>query len=118
REMRQLEGAYYDASKITLSKQRIDRTQYFKDVSVETTPVAESADQVDVSFTVEEKPTGAVLLGAGFSSVDKFTLSGSVSQANVFGSGKYIGVQVNTGKVNRTYSLSYTDPYFTVDGVS
>jgi outer membrane protein insertion porin family len=118
REMRQLEGGYYDASKITLSKSRIDRTQFFKDVSVETAPVAESADQVDVNFTVEEKPTGAILLGAGFSSVDKFTLSGSVSQANVFGSGKYIGVQVNTGKVNRTYSLSYTDPYFTVDGVS
>jgi outer membrane protein insertion porin family len=118
REMRQLEGGYYDASKITLSRQRIDRTQFFKDVAVETAPVPESADQVDVNFTVEEKPTGAVLLGAGFSSVDKFTLSGSVSQANVFGSGKFIGLQVNTGKVNRTYSLSYLNPYFTVDGVS
>jgi outer membrane protein insertion porin family len=78
REMRQLEGSYYDASKIQLSKTRIDRTQYFKDVSVETTPVAESADQVDVNFTVEEKPTGAMLFGAGFSPVDKFVLSGLV----------------------------------------
>jgi outer membrane protein insertion porin family len=117
REMRQLEGSYYDSSKIQLSKTRIDRTQYFKDVSVETAPVAESADQVDVNFTVEEKPTGAMLFGAGFSTVDKFVVSGSISQANVFGSGKFVSVQANTGKVNRTYALSYLNPYFTVDGL-
>jgi outer membrane protein insertion porin family len=118
REMRQLEGAYYDASKIQLSKTRIDRTQYFKEVNVETQPVAESADQVDVNFTVEEKPTGSLLLGAGFSTVDKLTVSGAISQANVFGSGKFVSVQLQSGKVNRAYSLSYLDPYFTVDGIS
>ncbi len=118
REMRQLEGAYYDASKIQLSKSRIDRTEYFKDVTVETVAVAESADQVDVNFAVEEKPTGSVLLGAGFSTVDKVVVSGAISQANVFGSGKFLSVQVNSGKVNKTYALSYLDPYFTVDGVS
>jgi outer membrane protein insertion porin family len=118
REMRQLEGAYYDASKIQLSKTRIDRTQYFKDVNVETTPVAESPDQVDVGFTVEEKPTGSLLLGAGFSTVDKVTVSGAISQGNIFGSGKLVALQLQSGKVNRVYSLSYLDPYFTVDGVS
>lgn len=118
REMRQLEGSYYDGSKIELSKRRIDRTQYFKDVNVETAPVAESADQIDVNFTVEEKPTGAILLGAGFSSVDKLVLSGSISQGNIFGSGKFVSLALNSGKVNRTYAISYLDPYFTVDGVS
>lgn len=118
REMRQLEGGYYDSSKIQLSKQRIDRTTYFKDVNVETVPVAGSNDQVDVSFTVEEKPTGALLVGAGFSTSDKVILSGSISQSNVFGSGKTIATQVQTGKINQVYSISYTDPYYTVDGVS
>jgi len=118
REMRQLEGAYYDASMIQLSKTRIDRTQYFKEVNVETMPVAESPDQVDVNFAVEEKPTGSLLLGAGFSTVDKLVLSFSLSQANVFGSGKFLSAQVNSGSVNRTYALSYLNPYFTVDGVS
>jgi len=118
REMRQLEGAFYDASRIQLSRQRIDRTQYFKDVNVETAPVAGSADQVDVNFTVEEKPTGAILLGAGFSSVDKFVVSGSITQANVFGSGKFISAQANSGRVNQVYALSYLNPYYTVDGVS
>ncbi len=118
REMRQLEGGYYDASKIQLSKQRVDRTTYFKDVNVETVPVAGLADQVDVNFTVEEKPTGALLLGAGFSTVEKVILSGSISQGNVFGSGKFLSTQVQSGKINRIYSVSYTDPYYTVDGVS
>jgi len=118
REMRQLEGSYYDASKIQLSKSRIDRTQYFKDVGVDTVPVSESQDQVDVNFTVEEKPTGALLFGAGFSTLEKLVVSSSVSQANVFGSGKFVSVQLNTGKVSRTYALSYLDPYFTIDGVS
>ena len=118
REMRQLEGAYYDASKIQLSRRRIDRTQYFSDVSVETQPVEGVADQVDVNFTVAEKPTGAVMLGAGYSTVDKLTLSASITQSNIFGSGKYLSAVVNTGKVNTVYSLSYVNPYYTVDGIS
>jgi outer membrane protein insertion porin family len=118
REMRQLEGGYYDASKIQLSRQRVDRTTYFKEVTVETVPVAGLADQVDVNFTVEEKPTGALLLGAGFSTTEKVVLSGSISQGNVFGSGKFLSTQVSSGKINRVYSISYTDPYYTVDGVS
>jgi len=118
REMRQLEGAFFDASKIQLSKSRVDRTQFFKDVNVETAPVAGTNDQVDVSFTVEEKPTGAVLLGAGFSSVEKLIVSGSVAQQNVFGSGKSISINVNSGKVNQVYALSYFNPYWNIDGVS
>ena len=66
REMRQLEGAYYDASKIQLSRRRIDRTQYFSEVNVETQPVEGNPDQVDVTYTVKERPTGAVLFGIGF----------------------------------------------------
>lgn len=118
REMRQLEGAFYDAAKIQLSRQRIDRTQFFDDVTVETQPIAGVADQVDVSFTVKEKPTGSVLLGAGLSSSESIVVSGSISQSNIFGSGKFIAASFSGGRVNRTYSLSYTDPYYTIDGVS
>jgi outer membrane protein insertion porin family len=118
REMRQLEGAYYDASKIQLSRRRIDRTQYFSDVTVDTQPIEGRADQVDVVYTVKERPTGQLLLGIGFSTVDKVMLSASLSQANVFGTGKYLSFAVSSGSVNQTYSLSYVDPYYTVDGVS
>ncbi|HET7364643.1 MAG TPA: outer membrane protein assembly factor BamA [Burkholderiales bacterium] len=118
REMRQLEGAYYDASKIQLSRRRIDRTQYFSEVNVETVPVEGNPDQVDVVYTVKERPTGALLFGIGFSSVEKLALSASLTQSNIFGTGKFLSFNVNSGTVNKVYSLSYVDPYYTVDGVS
>jgi outer membrane protein insertion porin family len=118
REMRQLEGAYYDTSKIQLSRRRIDRTGYFAGVTVETQPVEGSPDQVDVVYTVLEKPTGALLVGLGFSSTENVVLQASIQQSNAFGSGKYLSAAVSSGSVNRVYSLSYLDPYYTVDGVS
>jgi len=118
REMRQLEGAFYDISKIQLSRRRIDRTQYFGEVTVDTQPVEGSPDQVDVNFAVKERPTGSIMLGAGISSVEKLVISASISQTNIFGSGKYLSASVSSGKINRVYSLSYTDPYYTIDGVS
>src|SRR3954471_11288487 len=118
REMRQLEGAYYDASKIQLSRRRIDRTQYFSEVNVETQPVEGNPDQVDVVYTVKERPTGAILFGLGFSSVEKIAISASITQSNIFGTGKFLSFAVSSGSVNQVYSLSYLDPYYTVDGVS
>lgn len=118
REMRQIEGAYYDGDKIADSKKRLDRLGYFKETSVETPAVAGVTDQVDVNIRVEEKPTGQLLLGAGFSSAEKLVLQTSVSQANVFGSGNTIAASVSTSKTNKNYSLSQTNPYFTVDGIS
>ena len=118
REMRQLEGAYYDASKIQLSRRRIDRTQYFSEVTVDTQPVEGSPDQVDVLYSVKERPTGALLFGVGFSSVEQFAISTSIRQANAFGTGKFVSANINTGRVNTVYSLSYLNPYFTIDGVS
>jgi outer membrane protein insertion porin family len=118
REMRQLEGAYYDASKIQLSRRRIDRTQYFEQVSVDTQPVEGRPDQVDVIYSVKERATGALLFGIGFSSVEKVALSASLTQSNVFGTGKFLAFNVSSGSINQVYSLSYVDPYYTVDGVS
>ena len=118
REMRQLEGAYYDASKIQLSRQRIDRTRYFSEVAVSTAPVEGRPDQIDVTYQVEERSTGTLALGVGFSTVDRVILSASVTQPNIFGTGKYLALELNSGTVNKVYALSYTDPYYTVNGVS
>src|SRR5581483_6039783 len=117
REMRQLEGAYYDASKIQLSKRRIDRTQYFSAVDVETQPVEGHPDQVDVVYNVKEKSTGALLFGIGFSSAENLAVSTSITQSNAFGTGKFVSANISNGSVNKVYSLSYLDPYWTVDGV-
>jgi outer membrane protein insertion porin family len=118
RELRQMEGGWYAGEKIKRSKQRVDKLGFFSDVNIETPAVQGTTDQVDLNVTVTERPTGAILLGAGFSSSDGFIVSGSVSQNNVFGTGNHLAVQVNSGRVNKVISLSYTNPYYTVDGVS
>ena len=118
REMRQIEGGWYNADAIAKSKQRVDRLGYFTDVAVETPAVPGTTDQVDLNVAVIEKPTGNILLGAGFGSSEGLVLSGGITQQNVFGSGNHLGLQVNTSKVNTVYSLSFTQPYWTVDGVS
>jgi outer membrane protein insertion porin family len=118
REFRQLEAAWYDGDKIRLSRDRVDRLGYFTQVNVETLEVPGAPDQVDLLFTVAEKPTGSISLGAGFSSAEKVALSFGIRQENAFGSGNYLAVEVNTSKFNRNMVLSTTDPYFTQNGIS
>ncbi len=118
REFRQFESSWYDGRKIKLSRDRVDRLGYFSQVDVETNEVPGAPDQVDLTVSVVEKPTGNLLLGAGFSSADKLSLTASVKQENVFGSGNYLGVEVNTSKSQRTLVISSVNPYFTIDGVS
>ena len=118
REFRQFESSWYDGDRIKLSRDRVDRLGYFSQVDVETQDVPGSPDQVDLVVNVTEKPTGSLQVGAGFSSAEKVALSFGIKQENVFGSGNYLGVDVNTSKYNRAIVLSTTNPYFTADGVS
>jgi outer membrane protein insertion porin family len=118
REFRQLEASWYDGEKIKLSRNRVDRLGYFKEVTMDTSEVPGSFDQVDLTVTVSEKPTGSISLGAGISSADGFGLSFGFKQDNAFGSGNSLGIELNTSKQNRTLVFNTTNPYFTEDGVS
>jgi len=118
REFRQFESSWYDGDKIRLSRDRVDRLGFFNEVSLETQEVPGTPDQVDLTVNVVEKPTGNLQLGAGYSSADSLSLTFGIKQENVFGSGNYLGVEVNTSKSNRQLVLSTVDPYFTADGIS
>ncbi len=120
REFRQFEAAWYDGQKIKASRDRVERLGYFKDkeVTIDTQEVPGAQDQVDVILTVVERPTGAITVGAGYSSQTKLSFTGSIRQDNVFGSGNYLGIDVATARTGRQLQVSTVDPYFTVDGVS
>lgn len=118
REFRQYEDAWYDADRIKLSRDRVDRLGYFKDVTLDTAEVAGTSDQVDLDMKVEEKPTGMLGLGVGYSSADKISLNASISQDNIFGSGNNLSVDFNTSSYYRTLAVTSVDPYFTDDGIS
>jgi outer membrane protein insertion porin family len=118
REFRQFESSWYDGRKIKLSKERLERMAYFKDVNIETQEVPGTADQVDLNASVTEKATGNFQIGAGYSSLERLTVSGSLQKENFLGTGHYLGLQVNSSRFNRNLVVSTVDPYFTKDGVS
>jgi outer membrane protein insertion porin family len=118
REFRQFESSWYDGARIKLSRDRVDRLGFFTEVNIESNEVPATQDQVDLTITVKEKPTGNLSLGAGFSSADKLALTASIKQENVFGSGNYLGLEINTSRSSRTLVVSTVDPYFTIDGIS
>ncbi len=118
REMRQFESSWFDSDKIDLSKKRLGRLGYFTETDITTQDVPGSPDQVDVNVKVTEKPTGAVTIGAGFSSTEKLILSAGINQDNAFGTGTSVGLNASVGKINQSLTLSNYDPYFTEDGIS
>jgi outer membrane protein insertion porin family len=118
REMRQLENAWFDQEKVALSQARINRLGYFTDVEMNTAPVQDAPDKVDINVNVREKPTGQFNIGAGYSSTDKLVLQTSVRQDNVLGTGTSLGLDINTAKSGRTFAITQVDPYFTLDGIS
>ena len=118
RELRQLEASWYSIDKINRSKERLERTSFFEEINVETPAVPGTSDQVDLNVTVKERNTGSLQFGVGYSSADKLTISASVSQANIFGSGNQLSFRINNGTVSKVYEVSYLNPYWTADGIS
>jgi outer membrane protein insertion porin family len=118
RELRQLEGGWISTAKVERSKVRLRRLGYFEDVNVETPAVPGSTDQVDVNFTVKERPSGNLLLGLGFSQSAGIIFNTNVTQDNFLGSGKSVSFAFNNSQINRTFRLGYLNPYWTIDGVA
>ena len=118
REMRQMEAGLASSQKIERSKTRLERLGYFQDVNVETPAVAGTSDQIDVNYTVTEKPSGNLMAGVGYSQTQGIIFNASVSQDNIFGSGKRVNFAFNNSDIATTYQLGYLNPYFTLDGIS
>ena len=118
RELRQMEAAPYDTSKLQRSKERVELLGYFDNVQFDAKPVEGSPDQVDVNMSVQERSTGSLDLSAGWVQDTGMVLSAGVSQDNLFGTGKSASARVSRSKTTVNGSLSFTDPYFTPDGVS
>lgn len=118
REMRQMESAPASNASIEQGKVRLERLGFFKEVTVETTDVPGSSDLMDVEYIVEEQPSGSIQASLGYAERTGFMVGLSVQQNNWFGTGKSVGLSVNTSDYQTKYSFSYADPYFTPDGVS
>ncbi len=118
REMRQLEATTFSSAAVERSRVRLERLGFFEDVTVETPAVPGSPDQVDVNFKVKERPSGSISAGVGFGQGSGLLLNAAVTQNNFLGTGDSVSVNFSNSDYSRVYSVSHTNPYATVDGVS
>ena len=118
REMRQLEGGWASTAYIEASKVRLERLGFFNEVSVETPSVPGSEDQIDVNYTVTEQPSGSISATLGFAQQIGLILGLSYQENNIFGTGNGFSLNINRSDFQEAVSVSFFDPYYTVDGVS
>jgi len=117
REMRQMEGSYLSNRLVDRSKIRLQRLPFVERVEVDNSPVPGSPDLVDVEFDVEYRMPGQFSGGVGYSEAQKVMLNGSVVHTNFLGTGNRVAVELNSGRFQKLYSISHSDPYRTMDGI-
>jgi outer membrane protein insertion porin family len=119
RELRQMEGAPLEGAKIRRSETRLQRLNLFDSVNVDTKPVPGAPDLADVTYAVKEKSTfGSFNAGVGYGDTSGFQIMASVVEENFLGTGSRYSLNFNNAQTSTEYSLTFTDPYFTLDGVS
>ncbi|PKL95221.1 MAG: outer membrane protein assembly factor BamA, partial [Gammaproteobacteria bacterium HGW-Gammaproteobacteria-8] len=118
RELRQFEGAWFSQAAVDRSRLRLQRLGFFENVNVETPAVEGSEDQIDIVVSVEERSTGSFQVGLGFSQLQGLIASLSVQQDNFLGSGRTVGLGISRSSITSSINLSYTNPFWTDDGVS
>ena len=118
REMRQMESAPASAANIEQSRVRLERLGFFSKATVETKEVPGHDDLIDADFTVEEQSSGSIGASVGYAQDAGIILGLNVQQDNFLGTGKRIGLGLNRSKYQDLYNFSYTNPYYTEDGVS
>jgi len=117
REMRQMEGAYLSNRLVDRSKIRLQRLPYVESVETNNIPVPGSPDLVDVEFDLEYRMPGQFSGGIGYSDSQKMMLNGSIVHSNFLGTGNRVALEAVSGRFQKVYSLSHTDPYRSMDGI-
>jgi outer membrane protein insertion porin family len=117
REMRQMESSYLSNTLIDRSKIRLQRLPFVEKVEVDNAPVPGSPDLVDVDFDIEYRMPGQFSGGIGYSESQKIMLNGSIVHTNFLGTGDRVALELNSGRYQKLYSISHSDPYRTMDGV-
>jgi len=118
REMRLMEGGELSNSKLQRSKIRLQRLPYVEEVVVSKDPVPGTQDLIDINISIKERLSGSFNVGAGFSQNQGFVFNLGVTMDNLNGSGEKLALNFNNDQANRIYSASFTDPYYTLDGIS
>lgn len=111
RELRFAEGDRFSSKSLEESKRRLRNTTYFKEVDLKIVRT-ERPDLINVDVVVEERPTGTLSLGVGYSTAEKGIISGSISQENLFGTGRKLYLDATLSASSSDFRITAQDPYF------
>jgi outer membrane protein insertion porin family len=114
----QMEGTWLSNATLESSKNSLSRLTYMEKVDFETIRLPGEDDKVDVNFDVKEQASGSFNAGIGYGDRTKLSLQAGIQQDNFLGTGKRIAFNVSTVSYQKSVQISYTDPYFTIDGIS
>ena len=117
REMRQLESSFYSKESVEKSRRRIQRLPFVASVKIQTSPVAGTNDQVDLDVTVTEQSSNQFTAGVGYSQSAGVLFNVGLTQNNFMGTGKSLSVAGSNSESERSFKLSYNNPYHTIDGI-
>ena len=110
RELKFGEGDRFSASDLKESKRKLTNTTFFKDIDMKIVKT-EDPNKVNVDLSVEERSTGSINVGVGYSSEEKFMVSGSVSQENFLGTGRKLMLDASLSSVTQQYRFTFVEPY-------
>ncbi|MFO7607025.1 MAG: outer membrane protein assembly factor BamA [Desulfurivibrionaceae bacterium] len=110
REIMLKEGGLFNATELKESNQKLARLEYFEDVNISPEPGLDES-QLDLNVEVKEKPTGKFSIGGGYSTVDKMTFMGEISENNLFGRGQRLSLMANVSGTANKFNLSFTEPH-------
>jgi outer membrane protein insertion porin family len=118
REIMQMEAAPASTSKIEESKRNLLMLPYIKEADVAVKPVANRDDQIDVNYRVKEENSAQASFKLGYSQLNGPIVGAGFNQKNFFGTGNTLGINFQRSKVEQSYGVDYTNPYYTPDGIS
>ncbi len=110
REMLLSDGELFRGSLLRRSRQRLVKLDFFESVEIDTIPFPE-ANAMDLVVKVRERSTGAITMGAGYSSFEHFFLVGQVQERNLFGKGYSLGLKGSFGGKSSTYNVNFWNPH-------
>ncbi|MCH9644874.1 MAG: outer membrane protein assembly factor BamA [Gammaproteobacteria bacterium] len=117
-QMRQMEGALYNLKNIKESMRNLQNLPYITDVHMTPAPVPGQPNQVDLNYNLKEANAGRASVQGGYSDVDGFLYGASISEPNFMGTGKYVSIGFQNSAAQQNYSVQYTNPFVTTDGIS
>ena len=112
REFRVAEGDAFNTAKIRRSKQRVENLDFFSKVDIQPQSIEGVPDKTNIEVDVEEKSTGSLSLGVGWSTYDGALVQAGIKERNLLGRGQSLGLNVALAQKKTEYDISFTEPYF------